>query len=641
VRAVLNGETVELSALMNLRDRIVSSECEVSEDTCQALAGRILKVAEPLLAYDLLRFGLDKWPENTRLSQLFALTLARTGAADSANSVVTSLYQSGHSDAETLGILARTHKDLWERSTDLSAKQKHLDKACEIYRRAFMDALKSARTNDAIYTGINAATTLMLRDKTDEAKDVAGQVRELCVKKLEKENDYWAMAAIAEAAVVAGNLGEAVVLYQRASAFGKGNYGDLSSTRRNARLLLKHIGEDVHSFDSCFSLPVVLVFSGHMIDSPDRLSPRFPRSMESTVSEEIRKKLSEHENKIGYSSAACGSDILFLEEMLKQKGEINIVLPFNKKDFVRTSVAIEPDSGWLERFETVLKKATRVIVAGEEGCIVGERAFEYANTMQIGLSSLHAQILDSKVVPLLVWDMGHGDGPSGTSAVMNHLREHDFEPEIIDISGLVQPNGGKTDSAADMPKTGAAMDQSPEGFSEDIVAMLFADAKGYSKLNEREIPLFVRHVLGALGQVVDELPVQPVMKNSWGDSLFLVFESVEDAGRAALTMNSRLNAMDFSKMGLPSGINLRVALHAGPVYACDDPITGKKNYFGTHVNRTARIEPITPPGNVYASQAFAALAAARGVKTFKCNYIGETPLAKGFGVFPTYHVTRS
>jgi class 3 adenylate cyclase len=93
-------------------------------------------------------------------------------------------------------------------------------------------------------------------------------------------------------------------------------------------------------------------------------------------------------------------------------------------------------------------------------------------------------------------------------------------------------------------------------------------------------------------------------------------------------------------MGLPSELNLRIALHAGPAYACTDPVTRAPNFIGTHVSRAARIEPITPPGQVYASQAFAALAEAQGVTEFTCDYVGQTPLAKKYGTFPTYHVRR-
>ena len=116
---------------------------------------------------------------------------------------------------------------------------------------------------------------------------------------------------------------------------------------------------------------------------------------------------------------------------------------------------------------------------------------------------------------------------------------------------------------------------------------------------------------------------------------------VRDAGLFALELCELMVSTDWSRKGLPKAINLRIALHAGPVYACVDPVTGQQSFTGTHVSRAARIEPITPPGQVYASQAFAALAAARGVNEFTCDYVGQTPLAKGYGTFATYHVREA
>jgi class 3 adenylate cyclase len=54
--------------------------------------------------------------------------------------------------------------------------------------------------------------------------------------------------------------------------------------------------------------------------------------------------------------------------------------------------------------------------------------------------------------------------------------------------------------------------------------------------------------------------------------------------------------------------------------------------------RAARIEPITPPGQVYASQQFAALASTQRVQGFTCEYVGRIPLPKHAGVIPLYLV---
>ncbi len=102
-----------------------------------------------------------------------------------------------------------------------------------------------------------------------------------------------------------------------------------------------------------------------------------------------------------------------------------------------------------------------------------------------------------------------------------------------------------------------------------------------------------------------------------------------------------VTTQNWEEKGLPRGLNLRIALHAGPVYEFDDPITGNRSYGGTHVSRAARIEPIAPPSQVYASEAFAALAAAQRTRDFTCDYVGQTPMAKGYGTLPMYHVRRS
>jgi class 3 adenylate cyclase len=170
--------------------------------------------------------------------------------------------------------------------------------------------------------------------------------------------------------------------------------------------------------------------------------------------------------------------------------------------------------------------------------------------------------------------------------------------------------------------------------------MLFADAVGFSRLSEEQVPLFVRHFLGAVGTLRDRTSARPVMQNTWGDGLFFVFETLVGAGRFALELCELVTSTDWAACGLPTEMNLRIGLHAGPVYREIDPVTGLTNYFGAHVSRAARIEPITPPGHVYASEAFAALHAAQGAAELICDYVGQTPLAKGYGTFPTYHVRR-
>ncbi|MDD2710453.1 MAG: adenylate/guanylate cyclase domain-containing protein [Verrucomicrobiae bacterium] len=173
-----------------------------------------------------------------------------------------------------------------------------------------------------------------------------------------------------------------------------------------------------------------------------------------------------------------------------------------------------------------------------------------------------------------------------------------------------------------------------------LKAILFADVVGYSKLPDGAIPPFVQHFLASIAGLVKQAAHPPIFKNSWGDALYFVFDRVQDAGSFALEMRQMIAANDWTAKGLPKQLSVRTALHAGPIFRYFDPILRQLAFTGNHVNRTARIEPITEEGQIFASQEFAALASAQGVSEFVCLYAGQKVLPKGFGVFPIYLVLR-
>src|SRR5262249_29985325 len=139
------------------------------------------------------------------------------------------------------------------------------------------------------------------------------------------------------------------------------------------------------------------------------------------------------------------------------------------------------------------------------------------------------------------------------------------------------------------------------GFGSQIRAMIFADAFHFSKLSEEQLPAFIRDFIGPIADLLSQTSPAPIFQNTWGDGLFFVFKTASAAGWSPLNLADRVAATDRRSAGLPDGIALRIALHVGPVYQFRDQIIGELNYIGSHVNRTARIEPVTPPGEVYGS----------------------------------------
>ena len=599
------------------------------------LGEKVLGRGEPLLAYDIVSEGMKWFPQDASLRQLVALALARSGAAQQANLLLTELYREGHRDEETLGILARTHKDLAAEATASSEREQHLRRAYELYASAY-------ETTGGYWSGINAATLACLLDEERKAATIAAQVQRQCEALLRKRTAktgerHWLLSTLGEAALLQKDWDVAARRYQEAVRASRGDWGSVQSTRHNARLLLAHFGADDGRFAGLFRFPTVIVFSGHIVDRPGRPSSRFPAELEGAVKEEIRSRIARLNGRFGYASAASGADILFHEAMLETGGEAHVVLPYEREQFMESSVRIVEGDGWVERFHRILAKAVDVQELSGRGQQDEVAAFDYANRMLDGMARLRAQRLETQLVPLAVWDGQSGDAPGGTADNIARWRRLGLQPEVVDLRQL---RASSSRPAAGVHRTKVATRRKPRRrFRLDIRALLFADFEGFSSLSDAEVPQFVTHCLGLVRKVIARSSTKPLMKNTWGDGLYLVFATMREAGEFALDLRDAIRQVRWEGKGLPP-MKVRIGLHAGPVFYCTDPVTGLRSYTGAHVSRAARIEPITPAGQVYASQPFAALAAAEGVKEFRCDYVGQTSLAKRYGTFPIFVVLR-
>jgi len=627
------AESADLSELMSIWRSRLPEEGSGSPALFRCLGERILAQGEPLLAYDVVTGGLATWPKDTRLRQLQGLALARSGAIERANAILEDLRGEAEPAEETLGMLGRTYKDLAIAAPTADQRAQFLKRAAETYAEAY-------RISGGYWSGINAATMNLLVGETERATDLAQKVRAQCLKVIVNPtgDSYWELAALGEAALIARDLAQAAQWYGRAANQGRNRFGDLQSSRRNARLILQHWSEDPDWIDNYLRIPSVVVFAGHMIDRPDRETPRFPIELEPLVAKEIREKIEALKPGFGFSSAACGSDILFLEAMLDYGAEISIVLPYNEEEFIRDSVEIGVDSKkWRARFDNVVARAARVITASNQRLEIGGVSYEFANQIVLGLATIRCRQLESRLIPLAVWNQQPGDGPGGAASVVQNWRSLGYNAEVVDLSKISK----SVAAVSDRQKKQSDDQRSPlQGFASRIVAILFADAVGFSKLSEAEVPRFVQHFCGEIANLAKKYSKTIIANNTWGDGLYFVFSDVAAAGEFGLEIAELVAKTDWAKKGLRTELNLRIALHAGPVYEFDDPITERRNYSGTHVSRAARIEPITPPGQVYASEAFAALAAAQRVRDFNCDYVGQTPMAKGYGTLPVYHLRR-
>lgn len=102
----------------------------------------------------------------------------------------------------------------------------------------------------------------------------------------------------------------------------------------------------------------------------------------------------------------------------------------------------------------------------------------------------------------------------------------------------------------------------------------------------------------------------------------------------------RVEKVNWERVGLPADTTVRMGIHAGPVYPGLDTIIRRRNFFGSHVNRAARIEPVTTPGCAFTSEQFAASLAVESRHDLVCEYVGIEELAKGYDRIPLYRLGR-
>lgn len=618
-------------------------------------ARRLLKLGEPPLAREIAEGGREferalaggvairPWENDPELRRWQGLALARTASPEAAQLLLSKLHAEGKADAEAIGILARAHKDLGLLALDDALRQQHFARSYGLYREVY-DA------NPGNYWhGVNAAAISLLRGDRETSKNLAEQLAASCGKQLVEggaaaANDYWLLATLGEVELLRGRFDESASFYSRAYQVGAKNFGDLNSTRRQARLLLTALNRDCDWIDALLPMPRVVVFTGHMFDAPGRGQPRFPPAAGPAVYEAIKEWLIEQRGLIGYSSAACGGDLLFLRALRDIGGESHVVLPFGKEEFAQQSVAFAGPEAARE-FEEALQAAAQVVTISPHRADNDGLAYDYANLVLHGLASVEATLKQSQLLGLAVWN-GASDGAQGgafdclarwrslevpVSAVL-------LSPEALAGSAPLrvrEVNDLVTAAPSQAPDSLGYQPSSKTASGTRLAAMLFADAAGYSSLSETQMSRFLNQFLQPIAAILRRYQGCSV-KNTWGDGLYCVFDTVRDAGCFALDISHFVSSTDWSKHDLPATLALRIALHAGPAFFSCDPITGHMNCTGSHVSRAARLEPKTPKDQVYASEAFAALAAVDRVTEFSCEYVKQLDWAKHYGSFPTY-----
>lgn len=569
---------------------------------------------ELLLAYDNAVQGLEAHPGDLWLAHRAVLNLAKAGATARAGREYArlGLERSGEPDVAALGARIAKDRALVAAGAERSAL---LAQAADLYAAIY-------RRSGGYYPAINVATLRLLSGERVAAERMAREVLTLCRPAGATADDaYYREASAAEAALVLGDSAAGQAALARAAAHGA-DLAARAATRRQLRLVCaaRSLAEDVLE---PLAPPPVIHYTGHMVAAPGA-NGRFPPDQEQAVAAAIAAMLARHGVGFGYGALASGADILFAEALLARDAELHVVLPFARDEFIGISVA-PSGPGWVSRFEACLARARTVTYATDDRYLGHDWIFAYGSFVAMGLAVLRARFIDAAVRQIAVWDGEETSGTAGTGFDVRTWRSFGLPADVIACG-----SGSRRGASAGPPAAAP-------GGQRELRAMLFGDVKGFSKLSEAQIPPFVTHVLGALGGVLARHGDQVLYRNTWGDGLFVVMRDAVEAARCALELQAAMESIDLAACGLPDTLALRLGGHFGPVFESVDPVQGLTNYFGAHVSRTARIEPVTPPGEVFVTEQFAArLALERG--GYACDYVGQVPAAKNYGSMRMYHL---
>jgi class 3 adenylate cyclase/tetratricopeptide (TPR) repeat protein len=579
-------------------------------------------------AFEVARKAIAAFPDDESLKYLAVRALMRSGAAGRALELYDEYGLKNTADLDIQMLRANLVKDLGlrARSTERWAL---LRESAALYEKVY-DA------SGDHFPAANAASLYVIAGAADRARDWAHRTLRAC-DEATADSDierYYRAASRAEAHLVLGGTKAAQDALMEASRYARGRHVVRAATRRQLRLLCQAMNIDLALLEP-IALPRVMQYTGHMVDPPN-LRGRFPPELERSVAAEIGARIDRLGIGFAYGSLACGSDLLFAEACVERGIELNVVLPFSMDEFKRLSVE-RGGPGWVDRFQHCLAKARTLTYATEGEYLGDEMLFAYGSQLAMGLALLRAQNLETSAIQLAVWDGEESSGRAGTSVDVRAWASRKRPAEIIDLNANpVSGTRPPTYSVGSDDGSRVLTAWKYGDVTRELHAIMFGDVVGFSHVPERLLPVFQRAFMARISETLDSFGKQVLYRNSWGDAVYAILDTPEVGARCALAIQNGLKELNLRQLGFTHPLELRLAVHYGPIFRGRDFLVKAETFFGAHVTRAARIEPVTPPGEVFVTEAMAAALALWGESTVRPEYVGNTQLAKNYGSMKMY-----
>ncbi|MEP6951138.1 MAG: tetratricopeptide repeat-containing protein [Ginsengibacter sp.] len=186
-----------------------------------------------------------------------------------------------------------------------------------------------------------------------------------------------------------------------------------------------------------------ILFTGHMIDKPDRIPPRFTPDKEEVVRATIKEQVLKEKNKIkgqvkGIAGGACGGDILFHEVCSELGIATELFLALPREQFVVESVEFAGPQ-WVERFDDLYRKLPRRILSQTKELPKWlQKKPDYTIWERNNLWMLNSSLVcgGQNMTLLALWEGKGGDKPGGTRHMVKEAETRGSKTVIIDFNKI-------------------------------------------------------------------------------------------------------------------------------------------------------------------------------------------------------------
>jgi len=543
-----------------------------------------------LQAIDIATRALVEHPGSLILEYQRLLAFARAGATRRAETELARLRDLGvyrlAADpglrADFAALRGRLLKDRAMAAEEPSERASLVAQAAQAYQDAF-------ETSGSCFPAINAATLWRVAGETTRA---AAMARVALDRAASEKDAYWRRATEGEAYILLGDEPAATRALQAAASVGADRLDAVASTRRQLDWLAR-IGGIGGGALAALPVPKVLHWFAE------------PRTFASAANASPDLPLADGSRPIAFGPVLSAADVAIGGALLARGAEVNLVLPC-AADVCRSFLAERAGDAIAKQFDALTSAARGVVVVTPEGDPGETTVVELALLQSRGHALLRGAALATPVESLF-W----ADGRAPTRAAAE---------EPVDFQSLL--------SSSSWPKLGIG---NPLWTRRTTRAIVFGDIHGFSTISEAQHPAFFETVVGGFADALAPLGDRVEYAETAGDGIYVVLSDVVSAVGACYALQRSVDPARHAAAGLPSGLGLRLSAHVGPVFQGLDRVTGREKFYGKEIVRTARIEPVTPMGETYVTEQFAAVLTCLAGGRYACEYVGRQAMAKGFG----------